>query len=527
MHTNISDFLIIGSGLAGLYAALYASNFGIVTILTKSTLEASNTYWAQGGIAAALDPEDSPIYHLEDTIKAGRGICNNEAVEILVREGRERVLDLINLGMKFDSSEHGLELGLEGGHTKRRVLHSGGSSTGKEMVDFLLNSVKVRPSITILENTNVYELISDGENCLGALAFRDPSLESIVLRSKSTILASGGASGIYSRTTNPPGAVGEGISLAYRIGSEITDMEFIQFHPTALYREDGKSFLLSEALRGEGAYLMNHEGHRFMPDYHELGDLAPRDIVSRAIFNEMRMSGKEFVYLSLRSMDPSFIKKRFPNIYIACSRLGIDIIRDPVPVAPAAHYTIGGVKTGLNGETNLNGLFACGEVACTGVHGANRLASNSLLECLVFAKRAVDVTRDKSADINEISDEYLRKSLSTDLRFTPSQKEKLFRIRGSISHMMTQHVGIVRIGEGLKRSISQLEQISESTVELKGTDKNKLQNAIDLCSVMAKSALIRKESRGAHIREDFPDEDPKFKAHIVWRKGHEPVIVKC
>ena len=527
MHTNITDFLIIGSGLAGLYAALYASNFGKVTLLTKSTLEASNTYWAQGGIAAALDPEDSPIYHFEDTIKAGRGICNNEAVEILVKEGRERVFDLINLGMKFDSSEHGLELGLEGGHTKRRVLHSGGSSTGKEMVDFLISSVKERPSIAILENTNVYELISDGGNCLGALVIKESSLESTILLSKSTILASGGASGIYSRSTNPPGAVGDGISIAYRIGSEIADMEFIQFHPTALFREDGQSFLLSEALRGEGAYLINHEGHRFMRDYHEQGDLAPRDIVSKAIFKEMKTSGKDFVYLSLKSLDPSFVKKRFVNIYAACSKFGIDIINDPVPVAPAAHYTIGGVKTGLNGETNVRGLFACGEVACTGVHGANRLASNSLLECLVFAKRAVDVTKDNPVDIKEIPDEYVKKSLSMDPRFTPSQKEQYFQVRDSISRLMTQYVGIVRSGNGLEHSIDQFEKISDLTLESKGLYKYKLQNVNDLCSIIAKSALMRNESRGAHIREDYPKEDPKFKAHIVWRIGHEPIIVTC
>ncbi|MGH7889127.1 MAG: L-aspartate oxidase, partial [Thermodesulfobacteriota bacterium] len=350
-----SDFLVIGSGLAGLYSALYASKFGKIAILTKSTLEESNSFWAQGGIAAAVDPEDSPLFHLEDTIKAGRGLCNSEAVEILVREGRDRVTDLIALGMKFDSSEKGLELGLEGGHTKRRVLHAGGSSTGKEMVQFLISSVKNNPNISIFENTAVAQLISDGKNCFGALVFRENSDALMSFISKSTVLATGGASGMYLRTTNPPGAVGEGIALAYRSGAEVTDMEFIQFHPTALYMKGRESFLISEAVRGERAYLLNQSGERFMLNYHELAELAPRDVVSRAIFNEMKKSGESHVFLTLKHLDSDFVKKRFSNIYKACLSHGIDITSDLVPVSPAAHYTIGGVKTGLMAETTITG----------------------------------------------------------------------------------------------------------------------------------------------------------------------------
>jgi len=518
------DFLIIGSGLAGLYAALYASKFGKVALITKSTLEESNSYWAQGGIAAAMDPEDSPLFHLKDTIKAGRGLCNKDAVEILVREGRDRVMDLITLGMKFDSGEKGLELGLEGGHTKRRVLHAGGSSTGKEMVRFLISSVKANQNISIFENTTVARLISDRKRCFGALAFKENLDEQMVFISKSTILSTGGTSALYQRTTNPPSAIGEGIALAYRAGAEIVDMEFIQFHPTALYTEGKESFLISEAIRGEGAYLLNHSGNRFMPDYHELAELAPRDVVSRAMFNEMRRSGKNHVFLTLKHLDPDYVKKRFSNIYSACLKYGIDITKDLVPVSPAAHYTIGGVRTGLMAETNLKGLFACGEVACTGVHGANRLASNSLLECIVFAKRAVDGATESNGEINKPDD--LGETVSDSVFSSPpSQKEPFLKLKNTISQLMTVHVGIVRNENGLKKALSDLERIVEAIDELSGYYKLKLQNMVEVSFLIAKSALLRKESRGTHIREDFPNEDPAWKVHIVWKRGSESIII--
>jgi L-aspartate oxidase len=515
------DFLVVGSGLAGLYAALYASKFGDVALLTKSTLEESNSYWAQGGIAAAVDPEDSVVFHLEDTIKSGRGLCNREAVEVLVREGREGVMNLISLGMKFDLGEKGLELGLEGGHSKRRVLHAGGSSTGKEMVQFLISSVQSNPNVHVFENTIVFELISDGANCFGALAFQEGSQNLWAFVSKSTVLATGGASGIYLRTTNPPTATGDGVALAYRAGAEVTDMEFIQFHPTALYTQGFGSFLISEAVRGEGAYLLNHSGYRFMPDYHGLAELAPRDVVSRAIFNEMKVSGRSYVFLDLRHLNPNFIRRRFLNIYNASLNYGIDITRDLVPVAPAAHYLIGGVKTGLMAETNLNRLFACGEVACTGVHGANRLASNSLLECIVFAKRAIDGARGISAGSGEVENyDPSRWPLSV------SEKDAFFEMRNRISQLMTDYVGIVRRGDELEKALSGIEEVADDINRLTGYYRLKLQNIIEVCSLIAKSALIRTESRGAHIREDFSNEDPSWEAHIVLKKGSEPLIVR-
>ena len=311
VHPEVkSDFLIIGSGLAGLYAALYASNFGTVTILTKSTVEESNSFWAQGGIAAAIDPDDSAWFHIEDTLRAGRGLCNEKAVELLVNEGIERVFDLIDQGMEFDKGEKGPHLGLEGGHTKRRILHAGGSSTGREMVNFLIAAVEENPSITKHESTGVIELLSLEDRCYGALAL-DPSFNPLVFSAGSTILATGGASAVFERTTNPGGSIGEGISLAYDSGAEVTDMEFVQFHPTAFYSETGDSFLISEAVRGEGAHLINTDGKRFMEDYSELGELAPRDVVSRAICKEMAESGEDYVYLNLKHLDSKVIKSRF------------------------------------------------------------------------------------------------------------------------------------------------------------------------------------------------------------------------
>lgn len=518
-----TDFLVIGSGLAGLYAALYASRFGKVALITKSTLEESNSFWAQGGIAAALDPEDSPVFHLEDTINAGRGLCNRKAVEILVKEGKERVLDLIALGMRFDMSEWGLELGIEGGHSKRRVLHAGGSSTGREIVRFLMSSVQKSPNVEVFENTTVTKLISDGERCFGALAFKKNLSEQLAFISRSTILATGGAAALYKRTTNPPGTVGDGIALAYQAGAEIMDMEFIQFHPTALYVEGGEVFLISEAVRGEGAYLLNHDGYRFMLDYHELAELAPRDIVSRAIYNEMRKSGKNFVFLTLRHLNPEFVKKRFSNIYSACLKYGIDITKDLVPVAPAAHYTIGGVRTGLMAETNIKYLFACGEVACTGVHGANRLASNSLLECIVFAKRAVDGALENKAyktDPKYDEDQFISPILSG------KSREAFLSLKDRISTIMTNCVGIVRNEGDLKKAIVELENISEEAKELNGEYKLRMQNIIDVSLLIARSALIRTESRGVHIREDFPEENPMWRVHIVWKRDSEPVLIE-
>ena len=434
-------------------------------------------------------------------------------------------MELMALGMEFDSGDGGLELGLEGGHTKRRVLHAGGTSTGKEMVRFLIAGVENNPSITKFENTGVIKFISDNQRCFGALAL-DEHFNPYLILSKCTILATGGASALYKRTTNPKGSIGEGIALSYEAGAEITDMEFVQFHPTAFYSEKGESFLISEALRGEGAHLLNNKGERFMTEYSEYSELAPRDVVSRSIFIEMNKSGENNVYLDLRHIESQYLRKRFSNIYDFCLGSGVDITKDLIPVAPAAHYTIGGVKTGHNGETNIKGLFACGEVACAGVHGANRLASNSLLECVVFAKRAVDgaVQILEGNSNSELPDSMDLKQYG--FEYSESQSEKLSKYKKEISQILNRFVGIVREKEGISRAIDELVEISKRLEEFSGYYKIKLNMVLDVSLLISKFSLMREESRGVHIRDDFSVEEKNWEIHIVCKKGEQAEFVK-
>ncbi len=514
-----TDFLIIGSGIAGLYAASYASSFGSVVVVTKSTLIESNSYWAQGGIAAAIDSEDSTAFHKMDTVNAGGGLCNIAAVNILVKDGAERVLDLIDLGMKFDYDEEGLALGLEGGHSRRRVLHAGGNSTGERTVNFLISSVVNNSNIRLLELTTVTDLVSDEKSCFGAWAYDQKRLKYVLIRSSSTILAAGGASALFKPTTNSEGSTGEGIDLAYRAGAELMDMEFIQFHPTAFYTKKGKTFLITEAVRGEGAHLVNIDGKRFMKDHHDLGELAPRDVVSKVIYNEIRRSGHDCVYLTLEHLDPEFVKKRFTNIYSLCLQNGFDLTQDLIPVAPAAHYTIGGVRTGLNGETSLSGFFACGEAACTGVHGANRLASNSLLECMVFAKRAVDMfVRNKT----EVSRSFRPDIPTLIFSISEGDGEKYSMLRDRILDQNNKKLGIVRDGNGISSHLEELEDITKEVEELSGWIKYKISSMVNVSMLIARSAYIREESRGSHIRADFPMEDKKLNLHFAVKKGSVP-----
>jgi len=385
-----TDFLIVGSGLAGLYAAHHASKFGKVVIISKSNSEESNSWKAQGGVAAAIGENDSFDLHIADTLSAGRGLCDEEAVRILVEEGKERIEDLIELGMEFDKENEDFSLGMEGGHSVRRILHAYGSGTGKAILKFLLREISKIDNISFLFNTQCIELDKSNGSIIGAHAYQSLSNIVIHIKSKSTILATGGYSRIYMRSTSTLSTIGEGIAIAMNAGAIVKDMEFIQFHPTAFYSSSGKSFLISEAVRGEGAYLLNEKLKRFMIGKHELKELAPRDIISKAIHFELLNSNKKYVYLDLRHLNSTHIKNRFSNIYGYAKNFSLDITRDLIPVVPAAHYSIGGIETDLNARTSLEGLFACGEVTSTGVHGANRLASNSLLECLVFASRAVN-----------------------------------------------------------------------------------------------------------------------------------------
>lgn len=520
IHT---DYLIIGSGLAGLYSANYASRFGKTIIVSKSNIEISSSWLAQGGIAAAIDEDDSPEYHYNDTLTAGRGLCNKEAVKILVEEGKERVLELIELGFQFDTHQGKLAMGLEGGHSKHRILHAGGDATGMQLVNFFVGMVKPKTEINRFENTVVFKLISDGEKVFGALAYDYEKDEVIQFIAKAVILATGGASGIFTRSTNPHSSTGDGISLAYNAGAEVSSMEFIQFHPTAFYSGTDKTFLISEAVRGEGAYLVNDAGERFVNNYSEQAELAPRDVVAKAIFEELQQSGKSNVYLVLSHLDSKKVKIRFATIFKKAKEFGIDITKDPVPVSPAAHYFIGGIRTNVNGETNLKGLYSCGEAAYTGINGANRLASNSLLECLVFGRRAVDHARDNAAYFPS----NFGPSIIPDFRIDRKIEEKYNELKNKASSILTSKVGITRTGEKIKNAVSEFDEIKNSfRYNEYEYYSSRLYSLLDVCRLTAESALIREESRGGHIRSDFPDEDIKFKKVIVHRKNSSPYFIE-
>ncbi len=508
MDIKKSDYVIIGSGLAGLYSAMQASRYGTVSLLCKTVLIESNSYYAQGGVAAAVMPDDSPELHYEDTIRTGKGLSNPETVRILVEEGKERIEELINLGMPFDTnSSHKLSAGLEGGHSKRRVLHAGGDSTGKEIINFLLKNISSNPHITVYENIFVYDLITHNNACCGVYGFGKTNSATTAFLSNHTIIASGGLAGIYEKTTNPPVAVGDGIALAYRHGVEISNLEMLQFHPTCFFPKGGSGFLISEAVRGEGAHLINEAGERFMPAIDPMAELAPRDLVSISIYNQMKKFSTGNVYLKLDHIDSSLIKKRFSTIYKEVLKSGIDITKDPLPVAPAAHYTIGGIKTDSWGRTSMPHLYAVGEAASNGVHGANRLASNSLLECLVFGTRAV------KSSFNTI---VTRKTFSPperEFRLDNSQRDNFEITRTYIGRLMNENAGIVKTGKGLNFLIEKLNEVAaEDESEYYSLRISMLK---ELSLLVARSALFREETRGVHIREDFPAANDRFKGETI------------
>ena len=504
------NYLIIGSGLAGLYSAAYASKFGKVALLTKSTIEISNSYWAQGGIAAVINEEDDIKFHVADTIEAGRGLCNKEAVTVLVEDGQDRIFDLISMGMLFDTENGKLALGLEGGHSKRRILHAGGDATGKKIVEFLKYSIKNNKNITVYENTFVYELMVHNNICYGAKTFNTKTNLNSLFKAKGTVIATGGASGIFQRSTNPKTSSGDGISLAYNAGAIIRDIEFIQFHPTVYHSPLKQSFLISEAVRGEGAYLVNSAGKRFMLDIDPLAELAPRDVVAKAIFYQLKNNNK--VYLSLSHLNSEKIKKRFSTIYNELKTHNLDLTKDLIPVAPAAHYCVGGIQTDLEAKTSVNRLYACGESASTGVHGANRLASNSLLECLVFGKLAID-------SINSCTDISFYSDKLNEISFDPSALKILEEFKDKIALLLTDCCGIIRNETELNFALTELDTFYKSFTFDK-TEFNNIQ--IDMLFSVAKllitAAKERKESRGGHIRTDFPGEDNSFTVHLIQQK---------
>jgi L-aspartate oxidase len=526
------DYVVVGSGIAGLTFALKAADKGSVAIVTKKSRADSNTAWAQGGIACVTSSEDSVALHVRDTLIAGDGLCNEEVVRSIVSEGPERIAELIALGMHFDertTPEGGREpdLGREGGHSKRRILHAK-DTTGFEIEKTLLAAVAAHPSITVLENHMAVDLITTGklgyamqDSCVGLYVFNDSTGEVETLRTDVTILATGGCGRVYQYTTNPDIATGDGVAMAWRAGASISDMEFMQFHPTCLYHPKAKSFLITEAVRGEGGILTDEKGVRFMEKYDERLELAPRDIVARAIDAEMKRTGKACLYLDISHKPAEFVRERFPTIYETCLGLGIDITSQPIPVVPAAHYQCGGVKTDMNGETTLRGLYAVGESASTGLHGANRLASNSLLEALVMAHRA-----EAKASRN-----HHRQGIEVVLPEWRSGKVQnvdelvvIYHNWDEIRRLMWDYVGIVRTDKRLQRAATRLRNLQNEIQEFYWNfkitaDLLELRNLSTVASLIVDCAISRKESRGLHYTLDYPGhDDAKFLRDTLLRR---------
>lgn len=516
------DTIIIGSGIAGLYTALLAKEVGSVLILTKGSLDECNTKYAQGGIAAPIGLEDSPELHFQDTIAAGAGLCDPEAVRILTEEAGDRIADLIDFGVPFDTQFGQVALTREAAHSVPRILHAGGDATGERIEVTLSRAVRESARITIMEHCLATEIgvrdgAASGVTALDALV---GSLEHFA--APNIILATGGAGRLFKLTTNPEIATGDGVALAYQAGAEISDMEFIQFHPTAVRFPGIPPFLISEAVRGEGGVLRDVEGHRFMPEYNHDAELAPRDIVARGIVSQMKKTGSDRVFIDVTHLPRKTITTRFPTIYRFCGEHGLDITRGMIPVAPAAHYIMGGVRTNAYGETNVKGLFACGEVACTGVHGANRLASNSLMEVLVFSKRIIDrlsgsvpASESRSPRPAKVSTSLGKRDtagITTPLRLTILQS------------LLWENAGIIRDREKLEQAGAVLAAWYDTLGTPTDRPYYELCNMVLVGRLIIEAALMREESRGAHFRTDFPEPSPDWEKHIVFRNESGPIL---
>jgi L-aspartate oxidase len=507
-----SDFLVIGSGIAGLLTAYKLSSLGRVNLVTKKQAADSNTNNAQGGIAAVLGPDDSFANHVSDTLKAGAGLCHEDIVRLVVQEAPVRIKELMDLGVRFSETEDQIDLGLEGGHSRRRILHAG-DLTGREMERALLEACRRTGRLKIYENHISIDLLTEGRRpggrCFGAYVLDEKAGQVRPFLAKVTVLASGGAGKVYLYTTNPDIATGDGMAMAYRAGAVLADLEFVQFHPTCLYHPDAKSFLISEAVRGEGAKLVLKDGSRFMPRYSKDGELAPRDIVARAIDSELKRTGDDCVYLDITHRPADFLEKRFPNISARCREFGIDISKQPIPVVPAAHYFCGGVRTDEWGATNVPSLYAVGETACTGLHGANRLASNSLLEGCVFAHRAfLSIERRwdelKSLPLPEAALWNPGRATASDEAVVISQNWD------EIRRLMWNYVGIVRTDKRLERAERRLALLREEINQyywdfLLTRDLIELRNIALVAELVVRSARRRRESRGLHYNLDCPN----------------------
>ncbi len=515
MQNITTDFLVIGSGVAGLRAAIELAPHGSVIVVTKDIPTESSTEYAQGGVAVALSDEDEVGIHFEDTIKAGDGLCREDAVKILVEEGPARIFELIEWGAEFDKEGTKLAFTMEAAHTKRRILHAHGDSTGRELLRVLVNKVRSFTTIQRMQFYTVVDLIVEDERCKGAYVLKSsefgvPGSELIAIHAKATLLATGGAGQIFSRTTNPAVATGDGMAIAYRAGAILEDMEFVQFHPTVLFAPSAPQFLLSEAMRGEGAILKNIFKEPFMKNYHPDAELAPRDVVSRAIISEMVRTNSSHVYLDLTHRDSEFVKKRFPRIYSTCLKYDLNITRDLIPVSPAAHYMMGGVKTDINGATSIEGLYAAGEVACTGVHGANRLASNSLLEGLVYGYRAGVAASQQEGQGSKVKGQERKTS---DISAPDFDLEE---VRTSLRRLMWEKVGIIRCGVSLNEAMENL-SMWRSILDMDFNTRRglELKNMLTVAFMITEAALERKGSVGAHYRSDYKERGENWQRHII------------
>lgn len=509
----VTDFIVIGSGIAGLRASIALAESGAnVTVLTKDKASESNTEYAQGGVAVVLSDDDDADLHEEDTLVAGAGLCDEAAVEVLVNEGTKYIRQLIDWGTEFDREGGKLVFTQEAAHSRRRILHAHGDSTGAELVRSLIARARQESSINLLPFANTESLLVQDGRCVG-VRFLDPILRSPRdIFAKAVILCTGGAGQLYQHTTNPPVATGDGMAMAYFAGAEIADMEFIQFHPTALSVEGAPRFLLSEAMRGEGGVLRNAQGERFMDRYDERLELAPRDIVSRSIVAEMRRTGSRNAFLDMTALDEDFLKHRFPKIYETCAAFGLNIAKDMLPVSPASHYCMGGIRTDLHGRSTIPGLYAAGEVSCTGVHGANRLASNSLLEGLVFGARAGEAAAEDSRQLavgSRRSDENRQSAIRN------PQSAVSTAVKKRVKRVMWERVGILRDAHSLKRAIAEFEQIESSNLSTSS------RNFVTLALLVARAALWREESRGGHFRSDFPEPRDEWRVHSIQKQGSE------
>jgi L-aspartate oxidase len=532
--TTTADVIVVGSGIAGLTTALrLRRRVARVLLVTKTVLDEGSTAWAQGGIAAVMSPEDSPAEHIHDTLVAGVGLCDVEAVETLVREGTDAVWDLIALGAEFDRGDSGgLSLTREGGHHRDRILHAGGDATGREISRALiaaLNRVRDDPGIEVIEHALVVDLLTDATQRVCGVTLHvigEGQVDGVgAAQARAVVLATGGLGQIYASTTNPSVATGDGMAAALRAGAVLADLEFVQFHPTVLWLGEGsrgQQPLISEAVRGEGAFLVDEAGERFMQGQHPLADLAPRDVVSRAIIRRMRDTGADHVYLDCRHLGAEFVEQRFPSIVQRCRELGFDPATQLLPVAPAQHYASGGIRTDLEGRSSLEGLYACGETSCTGVHGANRLASNSLLEGLVFARRIADdlTSRLGAGELPE----------TTPVETGGGPELVRGKRRLDVQRAMTAGAGTVRSAESLAATQATLAAVAEraSTADpdrMGGPKSWETTNLLHLGQALTYAATLREETRGGHVREDFPDrDDERFLHHIHLRRSADGAL---